>query len=199
MKSVLGEKAITDTFSPMYRLLTISALLTLTLSCSKPEAGPPALELTIDASQSTPCTQSRTCLESCNQNADGQACFEMAMQSAQSSGALYDPAARAKLNEGRDFPRALELLKGECADNNLISCYLAGQLCYMGLGGYLDQLCALSSFEKSCLGGVIQSCTQLGKIYKEGRFVAEDQQVSKRYLTAACNAGDSAACQALKP
>ena len=93
----------------------------------------------------------------------------------------------------------LTFSRSECNDNDLISCYLAGQLCYMGLGGYLDQLCALSTFEKSCIGGVIQSCTQLGKIYKDGRFVAKDKQVSDRYLEAACKAGDSTACQALQP
>ncbi len=117
------------------------------------------------------------------------------MRKAQETGALFDPAKREKLNEAPEFPRALELLKQECQNDTMISCYLAGQLCYMGLGGYLDQLCALSSFEKSCLGGVIQSCTQLGKIYESGRFVAKDTGKATLYLEAACKAGDASACR----
>ena len=59
------------------------------------------------------------------------------MQKAQQDGALFDPAKRERLNEAAEFPRALELLKQECQNDTMISCYLAGQLCYMGLGGYL--------------------------------------------------------------
>ena len=163
-------------------------------ACSSPAPTAAPLQLTIDASTPTPCLAEESCAQAC-ENADGQACFESAMRQAQASGALFDPAKREKLNEGREFPRALELLKSECQSDNLVSCYLAGQLCYMGLGGYLDQLCALSSFEKSCLGGVIQGCTQLGKIYESGRFVAQDQATAERYLKAACGAGDASACR----
>ena len=116
------------------------------------------------------------------------------MQKAQQDGALFDPAKRETQRSSR-VPRALELLKQECQNDTMISCYLAGQLCYMGLGGYLDQLCALSSFEKSCLGGVIQSRTQLGKIYESGRFVAQDTTKAMLYLDAACKAGDATACR----
>ena len=165
-----------------------------TLSCSEPKPAAEPLNLTIDASTPTPCLAEGSCAEACEQ-ADGQACFENAMLKAQANGALFDPSKREKLNEARDFPRALELLKSECQSDNLVSCYLAGQLCYMGLGGYLDQLCALSSFEKSCLGGVIQGCTQLGKIYESGRFVAQDSERAARYLNAACGAGDPSACR----
>lgn len=179
----------------MYLRLLIALCFSATsLSCSEPKPTAEPLNLTIDASTPTPCLAEGTCAEACEQ-ADGQACFENAMLKAQATGSLFDPAKREKLNEGRDFPRALELLKSECQSENLVSCYLAGQLCYMGLGGYLDQLCALSSFEKSCLGGVIQGCTQLGKIYESGRFVAPDNKRAARYLEAACSAGDTTACR----
>lgn len=176
------------------RLSILLSFWALSNGCSEPAPAPTPLQLTIDASASTPCIAQGNCEEACN-SASGQACFEIAMSRAQSSGALFDPSKRDKLNQGSEFPRALELLKSECNADNLVSCYLAGQLCYMGLGGYLDQLCALSSFEKSCLGGVIQSCTQLGKIYETGRFIAPDQQRASRYLKAACDAGDASACR----
>ena len=176
------------------RFIILLSFAFAAVSCSEPKPAPATLSLSIDASKPTPCTQTGSCAEACEAK-DGQACFEFAMQKAQQDGALFDPAKRERLNEAPEFPRALELLKQECQNDTMISCYLAGQLCYMGLGGYLDQLCALSSFEKSCLGGVIQSCTQLGKIYESGRFVAKDTTKAMLYLDAACKAGDATACR----
>ena len=115
------------------------------------------------------------------------------MQKAQQDGALFDPAKREKLNEAAEFPRALELHKAGVSKRHDDFLLPRGSALLYGTWVYLDQLCALSSFEKSCLGGVIQSCTQLGKIYESGRFVAQDTNKAMLYLDAACKAGDDTA------
>lgn len=92
----------------------------------------------------------------------------------------------------KEYIKAAKLAEKSCKEGNALSCTALGRLYTYGHGVKKDNLKAKEYFKQACIGGINDSCKDIGMEYDKTVLSAEIQMYTK-----SCSAGDSVGCYKL--
>lgn len=100
---------------------------------------------------------------------------------------LADDADDAEIAYNKkEYIKAAKLAEKSCKEGNALSCTALARLYKHGHGVKKDNLKAEEYFKKACIGGIIESCKDIGMKYDTTVLSSEIESYTKL-----CNAGDS--------